>query len=93
MIADASLSEIRLPAQTIQGLEAMLARCVIRLLESKAPESRALGAEAEACLLEFVGEVARYRKLVELHGGDGRRPEYQEPAPAPAPASTFKEPQ
>lgn len=36
--------------------------------------------EAEETLLRLAEAVARYDKLVEIHGGEGRRPEYVEGA-------------
>ena len=74
-------SEVRLDRQAILATEDMLTRCVLRLQASRAPESRALGEEAEEQLLRLVEAIARYDKLVRLHGGDGRRPAYAEPAP------------
>jgi hypothetical protein len=80
MVADRMTEEIRLERRMIERLDAMLSRCVLRLEQSRAPESRALGEEAEETLLALAAAVARYDKLVALHGGEGRRPAYVEPA-------------
>lgn len=74
------MSEIRIPREMVEEVDDALQRCVLRLQSSKAPESRALGVEAEETLLRLAESVARYDKLVELHGGEGRRPEYVEGA-------------
>lgn len=81
MVSDRFAAEIRLNRTMIEEVDAMLSRCVLRLQQSKAPESRALGEEAEEVVLQLAASVARYDKLVELHGGEGRRPAYvEEPA-------------
>lgn len=73
--------EVRLDRAAILATEEMLTRCVLRLQASRAPESRALGEEAEEQLLRLCEAIARYDKLVRLHGGDGWRPAYAELAP------------
>ncbi len=73
-------AEVRLDRAAVMATEEMLTRCVLRLLISRAPESRALGEEAEEQLLRLCEAIARYDKLVKLHGGEGRRPQYAEPA-------------
>lgn len=83
------MNEIRLERQMIEATDAMLSRCVLRLQQSRAPESRVLGKEAEETLLELAAAIARYEKLVELHGGEGRRQEYVEPAAEPSGVLAF----
>lgn len=76
----AAREEIRLDRDLVAAAAQMLGRCVLRLQASRAPESRLLGEEAEGMLLDLAGAMARYDKLVELHGGEGRRPAYVEPS-------------
>lgn len=71
-------AEVRLTRQLVEDLDRTLSRCVLRLQSSLAPESRALGEDAEEALLALTKAVAGYDKLVQLHGGEGRRPEYLE---------------
>lgn len=71
-------AEIRIPREMIEDVDRAMMICVLRLQQSRAPESRAIGLEAEETLLRLAEAVARYDKLVEIHGGEGRRPEYAE---------------
>jgi arsenate reductase-like glutaredoxin family protein len=68
------MTTIRIPREEFHRAEEMLGRCVRRLMESKAPESRRLGEEAEEQLLDFAAARARFDKMVELYGGEGERP-------------------
>ena len=79
-------AEVRLDRSVLMATEDMLTRCVLRLLSSRAPESRTLGEEAEEQLLRLVESIARYDKLLRLHGGEGRRPQYAEPVEPEIPA-------
>lgn len=83
-------AEVRLDRAVLMATEEVLTRCVLRLMSSRAPESRALGEEAEEQLLRLVEALARYDKLVKIHGGEGRRPQYAEPAPEPEIPSEIK---
>lgn len=85
------MSEIRIPREMVKEVDDALQRCVLRLQASKAPESRAIGIEAEEVLLQLAEAVGRYDKLVELHGGEGRRHEYVEASGDLLPFATAKE--
>lgn len=81
-------STILLPRESFRAAEQTLTRRARRPAESPSPESRQLAEEAEARLLEFVAERAKFDKRVELWGGDGT----VKPEPRPTTVVPFTPP-